>query len=177
MDAAAILRNGALGAAGGLAASLVMDGFQAGWSAVQTRLQPQANNDDGSSESSTEKAADAVTTAATGKPVPDEERKLAGQAVHYGFGALLGALYGAASTAFPATRTGFGLPFGAAVWAVADELLVPAAGLSEPPTEVPASEQAYALASHLVFGAVLHGSLKLFRAGAARLEETSERNR
>jgi len=44
------------------------------------------------------------------------------------------------------------LPFGAAVWAIADEGIVPAAGLSKSPTEYPLSIHAYALASHLVYG-------------------------
>ena len=51
-----------------------------------------------------------------------------------------------------AATTGAGLPFGAAVWAIADEGIVPAAGLSKSPTEYPPAIHLYAFASHLVFG-------------------------
>jgi putative membrane protein len=45
-----------------------------------------------------------------------------------------------------------GMMFGAAVWVVADESVVPALGLSKPPTEYPLSVHVYSLASHLVYG-------------------------
>ena len=176
MDAQAILRNGALGIAGGLAASLAMNLFQSGWSAASKRLNPADGGDaGGGDEPSTVKAADRVAQATTGKPVPGDQREAAGQATHYGFGALLGGLYGATATVYPAVRTGFGAPFGAAVWAVADEVAVPAAGLSEPPTRTPVSTQVYALASHLLFGAVLEGSQLLLQRGLAALGSNSQR--
>jgi len=175
MDARAILRNGALGIAGGLAASLAMNLFQTGWSAVSKRLKPEDGDGGGGDEPSTVKAADQVAQATTGNPVPGDQRQAAGQAIHYGFGALLGGLYGATGTVYPAVRTGFGAPFGAAVWAVADEVAVPAAGLSEPPTRTPASTQVYALASHLLFGAVLEGSQLLLQRGLTSLESDSGR--
>ena len=62
----------------------------------------------------------------TGEPVPEPQKDTAGEAVHYGFGALLGGLYGAAGSVAPRVRTGFGTIFGTAVWAVADEIAVPA---------------------------------------------------
>lgn len=178
MNGAAILRNAALGAVAGIAASLVMDGVQAGVGAVRKQLSSQdgEGKDDGS-ENSTVKAADRVSEAATGHPVPQEKKKVAGTAVHFGFGTLLGAIYGAAGTAFPIVRTGFGLPFGAGVWAAADEVLVPAAGLTKPPTEIPAAEQASYLAMHLVFGAALEGSLRLMEEGLDRLSDGAGRDR
>jgi uncharacterized membrane protein YagU involved in acid resistance len=38
------------------------------------------------------------------------------------------------------------------VWLLADELAVPAAGLSKSPKEFPLTTHIYALASHLVYG-------------------------
>jgi putative membrane protein len=46
-----------------------------------------------------------------------------------------------------------GIPFGAAVWLVADEVGVPAAGLANGPAEYPLSTHASALAAHVVYGA------------------------
>jgi len=45
-----------------------------------------------------------------------------------------------------------GVSFGAALFVVADELAVPAAGLSGKPSEFPLSSHLYGLASHLVYG-------------------------
>ncbi len=44
------------------------------------------------------------------------------------------------------------MPFGAAVWLVADDAVVPALGFSKAVTEYPLSTHAYALSSHLVYG-------------------------
>lgn len=176
MNTQAIVPNGALGIASGLVASLAMNGFQSGWSAVSMWLAPKQDHDGlGSEEPSTVKAADQVAKTTTGKRVPDQERQAAGQATHYAFGALLGGLYGAAGSAYPALRTGFGAPFGAGVWAVADELAVPAAGLGKPPTQTPLSTHAYSLASHLLFGAVLESSQLLLQRGLQSFEGRGER--
>ena len=40
------------------------------------------------------------------------------------------------------------------MWAIADEMVVPALGLSKPISETEASSHASALASHLVYGVV-----------------------
>ena len=166
MRAESIARDTAVGAAAGLAASAAMSLFQAGWSALQEKLAPD-EQDDGTNgdQPSTVKAADRAARAATDRPVPAEDKGLAGEAVHYGFGALLGAVYGGAASALPKVRTGFGLPFATAVWALADEAAVPAASLSPPPTKTPASQHFYSLASHLVFGAALEGSRRGIEAG------------
>ena len=72
--------------------------------------------------------------------------------MHYAFGASTGAVYGAMAELAPGVTAGSGLMFGAAVWVVADEAIVPALGLSKPPTEYPLSVHAYALSAHLVYG-------------------------
>lgn len=59
---------------------------------------------------------------------------------------------------------GLGLPFGAAVWFVADEIALPALGLSKKPTDYPAGVHTKALASHLVYGL----STDLVRKGVRR---------
>jgi uncharacterized membrane protein YagU involved in acid resistance len=61
-------------------------------------------------------------------------------------------MYGAMTELLPVTSVGFGLPFGAAVWLLADELTVPALGLSKGPTAYPLSTHLYSVASHLLYG-------------------------
>lgn len=63
-------------------------------------------------------------------------------------GAVSGAVYGIAAEFAPAVTGGAGVPFGTAVWLVADDLAVPALGLSDSPPDYPASMHAYSLASH-----------------------------
>ena len=62
------------------------------------------------------------------------------------------------------TTRGYGTAFGAALFAVADEVVVPAAGLSDQPTEIPMSLHALALFSHMVYGATTEGVRRLTRA-------------
>ena len=80
------------------------------------------------------------------------EKEKVGAVAHYAMGVTSGAIYGAMAEAVPATTVAAGLPFGAAVWVIADEAIVPAVGLSRTSSEYPASIHAYAFASHLVYG-------------------------
>jgi uncharacterized membrane protein YagU involved in acid resistance len=138
------------GIAGGLIASWGMNQFQKAWS---KRQQPQSNGD-GKSESPTVKVAEAVSETALDHRLTGPERENAAEIVHYAFGGLVGAVYGMAAAARPEFAAGAGVPFGAAVWLLADEAMLPALGLSKPATEYPAATHAYALASHCVYGVV-----------------------
>ena len=159
----------AAGAAAGLAASFAMSKFQTGWTTLVREFGPDSAGEQAQEgEPATVKAANRVSRKTTGEPVPEPQKDTAGEAVHYGFGALLGGLYGAAGSVAPRVRTGFGTIFGTAVWAVADEIAVPAADLSKPPQEVPPSQHFYSIVSHLLFGAVLEGSRRAI-AGSARI--------
>ncbi len=52
----------------------------------------------------------------------------------------------------PIVTVGEGAGFGTGVWLLADEVAVPAAGLSKRPKEIPITTHLYALVSHLVYG-------------------------
>jgi hypothetical protein len=79
-------------------------------------------------------------------------RHAAGVAVHYAFGAFIGAAYGFAFEVNPRVGIGSGLPLGAAVWLLAEEIALPVTGLSEAPERYPLRDHLNALAAHLVFG-------------------------
>lgn len=119
---------------------------------------------DGSEEKmpATEKMAVAVSDA-FGHEMEDPERQAAGQAVHYGFGASMGAMYGVMAERVPGVRTGMGSAYGAGVWLVADEGMVPAFGLAKPPHKHPMSVHVNALLSHLVFGLTLEVVRRVLR--------------
>lgn len=78
-----------------------------------------------------------------------------GTAAHYAFSASLGVAYALAVRRFPALRTCGGVAYGAAVWLVADEMVMPALGLSRSPQRLTPGIHAYALAGHLIYGATL----------------------
>ena len=67
-------------------------------------------------------------------------------------GAGSAAVYGVLAEVAPIVTIADGAAFGTGVWLLADELAVPAAGLSKPPKEIPLTTHVYALASHLVYG-------------------------
>jgi len=152
------LRGAIAGLAAGLVASLVMDLAQKGLSRLQS------SDSGGGGEPATEQAADRVAQATTGAPLPEESKPLAGQAVHYGFGALLGLGYGIAAEYLPQATAGWGSAYAIGNALLFDEAAVPAAGLGKAPWEAPASTHLYTLVSHLVFGTAAEGTRRLVRA-------------
>ena len=149
-----LVKGLAAGLAGGLAGTVVMTGFQMLWNKASEAL---ASDDDGnqeeeSSEPATEKAADAIAEHVFDHELGDHDKAQAGTAVHYSMGAVSGLIYGLATELTPHAHLGAGSLFGGAVWLTADEVLVPALGLTEAPMNVPATTHVYGLVSHLVYG-------------------------
>lgn len=160
------------GAVGGLAAAFVMNQFQAAWGRVAAgeershgaqSLQQgtpqkgvgrelQAEGVDRPEDDATERLANAISVGVLERGLTEREKDAAGTAFHYAMGLTSGAIYGVAAEFVPEAKAGAGLPFGATVWLIADEGVVPAAGLSKSAGEYPLSIHAYSLASHLVFG-------------------------
>src|SRR5215468_11333717 len=158
------------GAAGGLVASWVMNQFQAllsrmthgverphGAQSLQhgsprhgVARELQERGRDREADNAAVRTAVVVSERFFGLELAD--REIAGAVVHYAFGVATGGVYGAIAELKPATTTGAGLPFGAAVWLIADEIIVPALALSKPPTKYPLSTHASSIASHLVYG-------------------------
>jgi uncharacterized membrane protein YagU involved in acid resistance len=170
-----VWKGAAAGLAAGLAATWVMTRFQhlsGKLSEAHKKEDPQHSAKRGKQESAqqkkqgddaTVKAADKLSRGLFHHPLSQDEKKVAGPAVHYGFGALTGAAYGVLAELAPEVTRGVGAPFGTAVWLGADEVAVPAFGLSGPPWEHPASVHARALAAHLVYGVATEGLRRLAR--------------
>jgi putative membrane protein len=114
-------------------------------------------------EDATVKVADGMARWVLQRPLRDDEKPVAGNLVHYAFGASVGALYGGVATFVPRVTTAIGLPFGVAVWLGAHVMTVPALGLAEPPTRRPRSEEGLELVLHLVYGAVTELVRRLVR--------------
>ena len=136
------------GVVAGLAAAFVMNEFQSLWSALTK------SEDDGAAPT-TLKAADRVSEALAGEPVPAPARDLAASSAHYLTGAVMGGLYGAAAEYFPGVTKGVGAGYGGAAWLAADEVIVPLLGLAPRPSKTKLMEHAYGFASHAVYGFTL----------------------
>jgi hypothetical protein len=159
--------KGALaGAAAGVEAAWAMERFQAELAKLSNGGGDHAGGDQAqeSSEPATNKAADAIASSVTGREVPKHYKSVAGSVVHYAMGGATGALYGAIAERKGDVTAWAGLPFGATVWLLADEIAVPAAGLAKAPTSYPPSTHASALASHLVDGAATESVRRGLRA-------------
>jgi putative membrane protein len=168
-------KGAAAGLAAGLAATWVMTHFQelSGKLVERSKREdPQHSAKRGTKESAqqkeqgddaTVKAADKLSRGLFHHALSQDEKKVAGPAMHYGFGALTGAAYGALAELAPGVTRGVGAPFGTAVWLGADEVAVPAFRLSGPPWKHPASVHVRALAAHLVYGVATEGVRRLVR--------------
>lgn len=147
----------AAGMIAGVAATAAMSVFQ-------TAAAKPFGQEGSDEEPANEKAADSASALATGKPVSAPNKKAAGSLVHYATGTALGVGYALAAARAPAVTRGFGVPFGLGVALVLDDLLVPAFGWGEWPTETGAATHAYGLTSHAVFGAALEGGRRAVMA-------------
>jgi uncharacterized membrane protein YagU involved in acid resistance len=151
-----------------------MTGFQSVWNAAMPKdddLSESQGSESGSSNGQnrerqqseqsaeaadpTAKVADKIVGIA-GHELSPEGKKKGGMVVHYAFGTLMGALYGTALEFAPRKyrrkAIESGLVMATALFAGADEVALPALGLTGSPTETPPSAHVYGLVSHLVYG-------------------------
>jgi hypothetical protein len=163
------LRGAAAGAIGGILGSAAMVVFNHALAATgfghedlgehhqHRRVDGKPNDSDGTvpDEPASRKAAARTAEALTGETLDERQKDTAGSLLHYGFGAAVGAVYGAIAAASPRVTRGGGAPYGAAVFLTATEIGVPLAGLSRHPAAYPAARHAASLASHLVYGVTL----------------------
>ncbi len=81
---------------------------------------------------------------------PYEARK-AGSAIHWLYGLLWGALYGAAQNRVSALSKAGGIPFGVMVFLIGDEAMNTVLGLAPPPQQFPLAVHLRGLAGHVVY--------------------------
>jgi putative membrane protein len=165
----------AAGAIAGAAGALAMSGFQR---LLMSRRSPAAadhqqedeGHDDKDGDGSdregdppTTKAGNAIAKKITGQELGPDGKKKADPIMHYAMGTFSGAVYGVASELAPVTKMGRGVAFGVVVWLLADELAVPALGLSPPTTQSPGRSHLEGLAAHFVYGFVTDVVRRLVR--------------
>jgi len=93
-------------------------------------------------------------------PLDAERKARLGNVMHYGFGAAWGGLYGILRASYPRLWRPSGVAaFSLGVWALSDNLILPAFKLSAWPHRYPLRSHGYAAAAHLVYGAGVAGTL------------------
>jgi hypothetical protein len=178
-----LLSGFAAGCAGGFIATWVMSAMQIATVKVADELEtrhaqtPQgaktvaANNGPGSGPLenaqegaiATKRLATAVSRRVFQHEISDTERAIAAQVIPLGFGTLVGGLYGLLAEHLGVVTLGHGAAYGAAVWLGAEEIALPALGLTKPPTHTKWSAHATGLAGHLVYGLALDASRRIIR--------------
>jgi len=163
------VRGAVAGVAGGLIASWVMNEFMKGpGKKIQEAVQEpeeQAQQKSSEEESATMKTADAIVEMTTGgQHLSHEGRQKGGVVVHYGYGALMGGLYGGLVGYWKAPKAGLGTVFGSVLFGAGDLLAVPALNLGPLPTEQPASSQTNPFLAHLVYGTTTELGRRAIRA-------------
>ena len=156
-----IWKGAVAGAIGGLVASWAMNGFSAilkkatEGSSTDGQNQNASGNGQQQEEDPTAITAKKISATMAGVELNQEQEKKGGTVVHYAFGTMMGAFYGAAAEVVPPVKSLAGLPYGAALFVGADEIALPALGLSKSPTEYPLSRHLSGLGQHIVYGATV----------------------
>ena len=137
----AVLWKGLLsGLACGLAGTAAMTLFQLAWTSTKSRMQrtasstrsPQCAGESQQDEPSTVKLAHLISKGLRHRPLKESDKELASYMVHFGFGTVMGGLYGISSEYLPIANLGHGLVHGIGLWAGADAIVLPALGFSIP---------------------------------------------
>ncbi|MBA3651972.1 MAG: DUF1440 domain-containing protein [Chthoniobacterales bacterium] len=110
------------------------------------------------------KVIDSVSVLTTGEPMTQSLRAMTEPVVHFGFGAITGAVYVIVSERFPILRAGYGALFGFLFWLGVHEILLPVAGFSASPAQMTLWEQGNEFVSHIFFGV----AVEAVRRGLAR---------
>jgi putative membrane protein len=86
------------------------------------------------------------------RPLTEKEEEVSVRAIHWGFGALVGGIYGALAEYQPAITSKLGASFGLTLCGITHASALPMMGLTETPENQPAREHASELVTHAIYG-------------------------
>jgi putative membrane protein len=86
------------------------------------------------------------------RPLTEKEEEVSVRAIHWGFGALVGGLYGALAEYQPAITSKLGASFGLTLCGITHASALPMMGLTETPDNQPTREHATELVTHAIYG-------------------------
>jgi uncharacterized membrane protein YagU involved in acid resistance len=167
-----LLRGSVAGMIGGAAGAWIMNNFhnnpqtpqptqpRASAAAAPAQLKRTAQRHNGG-EPPTVQVAQAVSRNLFAHELEGQEKRIAGPAVHFGYGMLVGGLYGALAEVWPNVKIGMGMGYGMALWALGHEAALPMLKLAPAPLQEPAHEHADQLAAHICYGLTLDSVRRL----------------
>lgn len=91
------------------------------------------------------------------------QSRAAQEAIHWGFGATVGAAYGAVAEFYPPATSKQGASFGMALVALTNDNTLPILGLAAKPEAQTKREHTSELASHIVYGVVTETVRRIVR--------------
>jgi putative membrane protein len=133
----------AKGLVAGLLAGLVATGAK---SCVEAMFPPRVHGEPEPPEALAEKIA--------GHHLDRKTKTAAGRAIHWGFGAAVGAAYGALAEYYPAVTSKEGATFGLTLMSLTHETSLPVMELAEPAEGQSFRERSSEATSHVVYGLV-----------------------
>ena len=142
----------AKGLAAGLVAGLVATAAK---SLVERFYPPRVHGEPEPPEALAEKIA--------GHHLDRRTKTAAGQAIHWGFGAAVGAAYGAVAEYYPAVTAKEGATFGLTLMSLTHETSLPAMELAEPAEAQSFRERSSEATSHVVYGLVAERVRRIVR--------------
>ncbi len=86
------------------------------------------------------------------RPLTEKEEEVSVRAIHWGFGALVGGVYGALAEYQPAITSKLGASFGLTLCGITHASALPMMGLTETPENQPTREHATELVTHAIYG-------------------------
>jgi putative membrane protein len=86
------------------------------------------------------------------QPLTEKQEEVSVQAIHWGFGALAGGVYGALAEYQPAVTGRLGANFGLTLCGITHASALPMMGLTESPENQPAREHASEFVTHAIYG-------------------------
>jgi uncharacterized membrane protein YagU involved in acid resistance len=165
------------GAIGGLAGTVAMSLFEITWSSLASPPRPArrlehagrgprhaAQSEPRSHEkprSTSEQLIDTISHKLLDHEPTQPQREYLGSAFHYAFGAAAGTIYAALAPRYPKLTAARGALYGLLVWLLADELLVPALRIADPPWRSPLRLHLYSIGAHLAYGLGLDSTRRL----------------
>jgi putative membrane protein len=99
-----------------------------------------------------------------GHPLDPGQQQLVSAAIHFGFGTVTGAIYGAAAEFAPIVKIGFGAGFALVLQVTTHESMLPLLGLDDPPWKQPFRDQAGEIFTHLIYGVTVEAIRRMIRA-------------
>ena len=107
--------------------------------------------------------AEQVANKVSGHDLAPDTKAVAAETIHWTFGIVTGAAYGALAEFYPAATSREGVNFGMTLMALTHQSALPAMGLSAQPADQTSREKTSEIASHVVFGLVTETVRKVVR--------------